>query len=88
MLGPLTEQRNQTLRARGGDDQVRIERINWVQCFALLSSATVGRLGVTVDGTVEIFPVNYLLSAASSASLVSSSSMSGPAVMRRSSGWW
>jgi hypothetical protein len=47
--------------APGHDDQIRIERLNGVRCFALLSSATVGRLGVAVDGEAEIFPVNYLV---------------------------
>lgn len=43
------------------DDPARVERLNGIQCFALLATAGVGRLGVIVDGTAEIFPVNYTL---------------------------
>jgi uncharacterized protein len=60
----MTEQPSQTPRpapAVGGDDRIGIERLNGVQCFALLAGATVGRLGVIVDSAAEIFPVNYLL---------------------------
>ena len=59
----MTDQQDQVLEPAPAvvDDQIRIERLNGVRCWALLASATVGRLGVIVDGAAEIFPVNYLV---------------------------
>lgn len=60
----MTEQPSRTPRpapAVAGEDRIGIERLDGVQCFALLAGAAVGRLGVVVDGAAEIFPVNYLL---------------------------
>lgn len=59
----MTERRRTEVldRASGGDDRGRIERLTGLQCWALLRGASVGRLGVVVDGVAEIFPVNYLV---------------------------
>jgi uncharacterized protein len=40
---------------------IGMEDINTRECFELLESAQVGRLGVVVEGKPEIFPVNYVL---------------------------
>jgi uncharacterized protein len=45
----------------GGDDVTTIERIDETRCWALLAEAPVGRIGVVVDGTAEIYPVNYIV---------------------------
>lgn len=35
--------------------------LSFNQCWDLLAAATIGRLGLVVDGHPEIFPVNYVL---------------------------
>jgi len=40
-------------------ERTRVQRLDRVECWALLARARVGRVGVVVDGAAEIFPVNY-----------------------------
>ncbi|VXC21698.1 conserved hypothetical protein [Arthrobacter sp. 9AX] len=46
-----------TNQSAQGDDP----RLSFDQCWDLLASETVGRLGLVVDDHPEIFPVNYVL---------------------------
>ena len=39
----------------------QLEELGRTECLALLAQASVGRLGLVVDGNPEIFPVNYAL---------------------------
>ena len=50
----------------GGDDATEIERIDENRCWAMLAGTPVGRIGVIVDGTAEIYPVNYAVDRTSS----------------------
>lgn len=36
-----------------------IQNLNEQDCYDMLSTTTVGRIGFVVDGRVQIFPVNY-----------------------------
>jgi len=38
-----------------------IEHVDAAGCWALLAQAEVGRLGIAARGTVEIFPVNFVV---------------------------
>lgn len=40
-----------------------LQELSFDECVVLLADATLGRLGVVVDGTPEIFPVNHTLDA-------------------------
>jgi uncharacterized protein len=39
----------------------RVRHVETTECWALLTSADIGRVAVIVEGSVEIFPVNYLV---------------------------
>jgi nitroimidazol reductase NimA-like FMN-containing flavoprotein (pyridoxamine 5'-phosphate oxidase superfamily) len=63
----MTEQREPVLEpTRAGDDRTQIERLDRIQCWSLLATMSVGRVGITVDGATEIFPVNYTVDRTSS----------------------
>lgn len=38
-----------------------LEELTLAQCFALLATATVGRVGLSIDALPAILPVNYVL---------------------------
>lgn len=48
-------------RAFGRDDAAGFERLDEADCWSLLSEASVGRVGVVVDGAAEIYPVNFVV---------------------------
>jgi len=50
----------------GSDDHTAIEALSLADCWALLTETPVGRVGVVVDGSAEIFPVNYVVDRTSS----------------------
>jgi nitroimidazol reductase NimA-like FMN-containing flavoprotein (pyridoxamine 5'-phosphate oxidase superfamily) len=41
------------------DNEAWVEHLNPTACWDLLAQCPVGRLGVVVDGSPEIFPVNF-----------------------------
>lgn len=43
------------------DVAVTLEELTREECFALLGTTTVGRVGLLVDGKPEILPVNYVV---------------------------
>ena len=52
---------NHSGKAPDGSDQDKDPTLTFDQCWELLATPTVGRLGLVVDDHPEIFPVNYVL---------------------------
>lgn len=43
------------------DSRTWMEHLPEARCWQLLDAATIGRIGVLVDGAPEIFPVNFIV---------------------------